>query len=110
MFYHIDRFDNDVISSPNYHEDTGHPTTKPLDLMRRLIVKLTAPSATVFDPFMGSGTTGVACVQTGRNFIGCEIDAGYFEIAQRRIALAQQQPMLPGINEPAPQPEQLSLV
>ena len=78
--------------------------------MRWIIENYTKPGATVFDPFMGSGTTGVACVQTGRNFIGCEIDAGYFEIAQRRIALAQQQPMLPGINEPAPQPEQLSLV
>ena len=48
--------------------------------------------------------------ETGNLDAGCEIDAGYFEIAQRRIALAQKQPMLPGINEPAPQPEQLSLV
>ena len=87
-----------------------HPTQKPLEVMEWLVTGLTPPGATVLDPFMGSGTTGVACVQTGRNFIGCEIDAGYFEIAQRRIALAQQQPMLPGINGPAPQPEQLSLV
>ena len=42
--------------------------------------------ATVLDPFCGSGTTGVACVQTGRNFIGIEIDPGYCEIARRRIA------------------------
>ena len=76
--------------------------------MRRL-VNMTLPGATVFDPFMGSGTTGVACVQTGRNFIGCEIDAGYFEIAQRRITLAQQQPMLPFVNGTAPQPEQAAL-
>jgi len=43
---------------------------------------------------MGSGTTGVACIQTGRRFIGCEIDPGYFAIAKRRIELAQMQPML----------------
>jgi DNA modification methylase len=63
-----------------------HPTTKPLDLMVYLIEKLTKPGDTVLDPFMGSGTTGVACVRTGRRFIGCEIDPGYFEIARRRIA------------------------
>ena len=44
---------------------------------------------TILDPFMGSGTTGVACVETGRNFIGIEIDADYFAIAQRRIADAE---------------------
>jgi len=46
------------------------------------------------DPFMGSGTTGVACVQTGRNFIGIEIDPHYFAIAEKRIRQAQQQPTL----------------
>jgi DNA modification methylase len=51
--------------------------------------------ATVLDPFMGSGTTGVACVQTGRSFIGIEIDPGYFAIAQKRIAEAQLQMRLP---------------
>ena len=88
-----------------------HPTQKPVALMRWCLQVARVPrGATVFDPFMGSGTTGVACVQTGRNFIGCEIDVGYFEIAQRRISLAQQQPMLPGINARAPAHEQLSLV
>ena len=48
----------------------------------------------VADPLMGSGTTGVACVQTGRNFIGIEIDPTYFAIAERRIAEAQKQPRL----------------
>lgn len=52
---------------------------------------------TVFDPFMGSGTTGVACVQTGRNFIGIEIDPTYYAIAEKRIAAAQQQPTLEGV-------------
>ena len=41
--------------------------------------------AVVFDPYMGSGTTGVACMRTGRRFIGCEIQPGYFEVARRRI-------------------------
>ena len=50
---------------------------------------------TVLDPFMGSGTTGVACVQTGRNFIGIEIDPTYYAIAERRIAEAQAQLALP---------------
>ena len=72
----------------------NHPTQKPEMLMRGLIEMMTMPGDTVFDPFMGSGTTGVACVQTGRNFIGCEIDPGYFEIAKRRIEQAQMQPVL----------------
>ena len=71
-----------------------HPTQKPLPLMKWCIEKYTNPGDTVLDPFMGSGTTGVACVQTGRNFIGIEIDPGYFEIAQRRIHDAEQQPLL----------------
>ena len=56
--------------------------------------------ATVLDPFMGSGTTGVACVRTGRRFIGIEIDPTYFAIAQRRIAEAQLQPALFAPNAP----------
>ena len=87
-----------------------HPTQKPLALMRWIIENYTKPGDTVIDPFMGSGTTGVGCVQTGRNFIGCEIDAGYFKIAQRRIKDAQQQPLLPFMtNGHEPRHEQLSL-
>jgi DNA modification methylase len=75
----------------------GHPTQKPVALMRWCLDKAKVPpGATVLDPFMGSGTTGVACVQTGRNFIGIEIDEEYFSIAERRIAEAQRnyQPQL----------------
>jgi len=68
-----------------------HPAQKSLALMAYLIEKTTQPGDTVLDPFMGSGTTGVACVQPGRNFIGIEIDPHYFEIAQKRIAEAQAQ-------------------
>jgi site-specific DNA-methyltransferase (adenine-specific) len=74
--------------------ETGHkehPTQKPLKLIKKLIWDFTNPGDTVFDPYMGSGTTGVACVQLGRNFIGCENNAEYFAIAQRRIRDAQQQ-------------------
>jgi DNA modification methylase len=78
-------------------EGSDHPCEKPLSVMRWAIERFTLPGETVIDCFMGSGTTGVACVQTGRNFIGCEIDPGYFEIAKQRIARAQQQPRLEGI-------------
>jgi site-specific DNA-methyltransferase (adenine-specific) len=64
----------------------GHPCPKPYEWAAKQIEMLTQRGATILDPFMGSGTTGVACVRTGRNFIGCEIDPGYFAIAQRRIA------------------------
>lgn len=73
-----------------------HPSEKPVPLMSYLADASTYAGQTVLDPFMGSGTTGVACVQTGRNFIGIEIDPGYFAIAERRIAEAQRnfQPQL----------------
>jgi site-specific DNA-methyltransferase (adenine-specific) len=67
----------------------GHPCPKPVGLMVSLVERFTHAGATVLDPFMGSGTTGVACVQTGRNFIGIEIDEGYFNIAKQRIEQAQ---------------------
>ncbi len=63
--------------------------------MKWLIEIMTNPGDTILDPFMGSGTTGVACVQTGRNFIGIEIDPAYFEIAKRRIEQAQMQMVMP---------------
>jgi DNA modification methylase len=73
---------------------TGHKSQKPARLMRKLLLEFTNPGDTVLDPFMGSGTTGVACVQTGRNFIGIEIDPQYFAIAEKRIKAAQAQPNL----------------
>ena len=68
-----------------------HPAQKPIRLMTKLISLFTNPGDTILDPFMGSGTTGVACVQTGRNFIGIEISAEYYAIAEKRIAQAQLQ-------------------
>ena len=66
-----------------------HPTQKPVGLMTWIIEKYTEEGQTICDPFMGSGTTGVACIQTGRNFIGIEKDEKYFEIAKKRIEGAQ---------------------
>jgi len=72
-----------------------HPTQKPIDLMLWCIGQLPDDCSTILDPFMGSGTTGVACVQTGRNFIGIEIEPKYFEIAKKRIHDAEMQMRLP---------------
>lgn len=69
----------------------GHPCPRPLSQMVHVVNQWVRPGTVVFDPFMGSGTTGVACVQTGRKFIGIEIDPGYYEIAKKRIQQAQLQ-------------------
>jgi len=62
-----------------------HPCPKPVELMLWLIDCGTEKDETVLDPFMGSGTTGVACIQTGRKFLGIEIEPKYFSIAEKRI-------------------------
>ena len=62
-----------------------HPTQKPVDLLEYLIRTYTNEGETVLDFTMGSGSTGVACVNTNRNFIGIELDEGYFQIAKERI-------------------------
>jgi DNA modification methylase len=66
-----------------------------------------APGRTVLDPFMGSGTTGVACIKLGRKFIGVEIEPKYFDIACRRISEAWKQPRL--FEEPRVKPTQEAL-
>jgi hypothetical protein len=73
---------------------TGHPSQKPRRLLTELVEKFTNDTDTILDPFMGSGTTGVAAVQTGRRFIGIEIDPDYYAIAKRRIQEALMQPRL----------------
>ena len=69
-------------------EDSVHPTMKPLSLMEWLVRISTREGAVVLDPFMGSGTTGVAAVRLGRMFVGVELVQGFFEDAQRRIEAA----------------------
>ena len=66
-----------------------HPTQKPIGLMEYFIRTYTNPGDTVLDNTMGSGTTGVACVNTGRNFVGIESDEKYYSIAGERIASAE---------------------
>ena len=75
-------------------EKALHPSQKPVALMEWCIERISEPGDTIFDPFMGSGATGIACYNLGRSFIGCELDAGYFEIAKKRIAEAQMSPRM----------------
>jgi DNA modification methylase len=70
-------------------DEYGHPTIKPLEIIQNLIINSSNEGDTVLDCFMGSGTTGVACINTGRNFIGMELDEQYFTIAQDRINKAK---------------------
>ena len=62
-----------------------HPTEKPVELLKYLIEIYTNEGETILDNCMGSGSTGVACVNTNRNFIGIELDENYFNIAKERI-------------------------
>jgi len=79
------KFKRDILTS------NLHPTQKPVKLMEYLIKTYTNEGETVLDFTMGSGTTGVASVNTGRNFIGIELDKGYFKIAENRIKKAQKE-------------------
>lgn len=72
------------------HNKTSHPAVFPEALARDHIISWSNPGDIVLDPFMGSGTTGVACIKTGRRFIGMELDQSYFDIAANRIAEAQK--------------------
>ena len=71
---------------------SGHPTEKPIDLIRCWIEQSTKRGETILDPFMGSGTTGVACAKLSRKFIGIELEPKYFDIACERIQKAYDQP------------------
>ena len=81
-----DRFPRDVLQFSSDKQRGGrHPTQKPLALCEYLIRTYSNPGYTVLDNVMGSGTTGHAAINTGRNFIGIELDAEYFKIAQTRL-------------------------
>lgn len=86
------------------HIDREHPTQKPVEVMRWCIGHLPTEDRTILDPFMGSGTTGVAAAMGGLSFIGIEREPKYFEIALRRISEARKQPdMFVARPEPAKQ-------
>lgn len=94
----------DVITAPRTANE-HHPTEKPVQLMRAV---LEWTEGLVVDPFMGSGTTGVAAVELGRSFVGIEIDPMHYDTACRRIADALRRPQL-FVERPAP-PQQLGLL
>jgi DNA modification methylase len=89
-------------------EERVHPTQKPYEVIRWCIEGLPRGRDTILDPFMGSGTTGVACAKLGRKFIGIEISEQYFDIACKRIEQAYAQPDL-FVSAPAEKPQQISL-
>lgn len=92
---------------PKGQNDSGHPTGKPLGLFVSFVEQFSDPGELILDPFMGSGTTGVACVRLGRKFTGIEIDEKYFEIACRRIEAEYAQPKL--FRQQEPRPEQVDM-
>lgn len=81
-----------------------HPTQKPIGVMKWCIEQLPREAETILDPFMGSGTTGVAAIQLGRKFVGIERNPKYFEVAVRRLQSAHRQPDL--FIDPTPTPVQ----
>ena len=88
----------ELLFTNNNQSAKVHPTQKPVALMEYLIRTYTNAGETVLDNTMGSGTTGVACMNTGRRFIGIERDENYFAICKERIAAAYQQSLTPPSN------------
>ncbi len=83
-----------VIASSAVSEDINHPCPKPFAWMRWLVILTSRKTEVILDPFMGSGTTGVACVKLNRKFIGIEIEPTYFDIACKRVEKALKEPNL----------------
>ena len=92
--HNLDANHNNVWKSKERNNGKQHPTQKPLDLMERIVKTSSKENGVILDPFMGSGTTGVACANLGRKFIGIEIEEKYFDIACKRIETAYSQPRL----------------
>lgn len=95
-------------AQPSDRPPNGHPCSRALSHFRFLIRWWSEAGETILDPFMGSGTTGVACAKLGRKFIGIEIEEKYFDIACERIEAAYRQPDL--FIAPPPEPEQLRYI
>lgn len=85
-----------------------HPTQKPVELAALFIQLHSLPGDVVFDPFMGHGSTGQACMKLGRRFIGCDLDVGFYQVAKWNIEAAASQPQLFSAD-PAPQARALEL-
>jgi len=93
------RYPKQVIEFPMVGRGGVHPTQKPVALMEYLIRTYTNRGDVVLDNCMGSGTTGVACMNTGRKFIGIELEKNYFDIAYSRIVEAEQRQALLNLRE-----------
>jgi len=91
--YHSKSYGN-VIRAPRMPSERDHPTEKPVSVMSALIDVQSEPGGLILDPFMGSGTTGVAAIGMGRRFVGVEHDLVHFDTACRRIEAANKQPRL----------------
>jgi site-specific DNA-methyltransferase (adenine-specific) len=85
-----DRYPISILQFSNVRKNSVHPTQKPLDLMEYLVKTYSNEGDTILDFTMGSGSTGVACMNTGRNFIGIEKEEKYFKIAKERIKEAER--------------------
>jgi hypothetical protein len=98
-----------TLALPSAREEILHPCPKPLAFMRWAVTVASLPGHLVMDLFMGTGTTALACIEAGRQFIGCEIDENYHALACRRIEAAYKQPdlFLPSVH--LPQPKQAPL-
>lgn len=70
---------------PERRRETMHPTGKPVELCKRLVEMFTDPGDTIYDPFCGAGSIGIACAITGRNYIGCDVNAEYIEAARSKL-------------------------
>ena len=97
-----------VLRAPRMPAERDHPTEKPVALMAALIEVQSEIGGAILDPFMGSGSTGVAAVRMGRRFVGIEHDPIHFETACRRVAAAYSEPRL--FAGPIPKPTQLALL
>ena len=98
--FNYDRVSSLIVDCNSKIKDRQHETQKPIELFDVLVEGFTQEEHTILDMFMGSGTTDVACVNTGRNFIGIEKDPQYFEIAKERIAEAERQKNVKKPTEP----------
>lgn len=87
-------FTRDPLARKDYHRGRDHPTQKPIELLDWCLSLLPRRCDTILDPFMGSGTTGVACVRAGKGFVGIEREEPYFAAACRRIAATRRLPTL----------------
>ena len=79
-------FESPICMYPERLREPKHPAQKPVKLLKHIINIASNPDDIVFDPFMGVGSTGVACMELGRRFVGCEIDKVYFNAAKKRIS------------------------